>query len=190
MEKPSQSVFARATLSVVCILMQVLAFWLVLTLKWNTRVALLVLKIVMCPSTGEWAGHIPVYWKQLMWSRAVIYQTVNNSNLKLWAIFICLINDGRFFMHSLKYCLLNVTYCFCEYRQYSKLHTALGGSYILHVLMADPLLNIIGRGGIRGVLSFTGIFMFNCVLQCCVIAYVRFIVELIIVCFLINTELF
>ena len=53
MEKPSQSVFARATLSVVCILMQVLVFWLVLTLKWNTQVALLVLKIVMCPSKGE-----------------------------------------------------------------------------------------------------------------------------------------
>lgn len=53
MEKPSQCVFARAKLSVVRILMQVLTFWLVLTLKWNTRVALLVLKIVMCASKGE-----------------------------------------------------------------------------------------------------------------------------------------
>jgi hypothetical protein len=62
---------------------------------------------------------------------------------------------------------------------------------VLDVFTAGPLLNIIGRGGIRGGLSFTDIFIFNCGLQYSVIAYGRFIVELIaVVCFLTNTELF
>ena len=36
MEKPSHSMFARAMLSVVRILTQILAPWLLITLKWNT----------------------------------------------------------------------------------------------------------------------------------------------------------
>jgi hypothetical protein len=41
MDKPSQPMFARAVLSIEHILMQILRF--VRTLKWNTRVLLLVL---------------------------------------------------------------------------------------------------------------------------------------------------
>jgi hypothetical protein len=60
----------------------------------------------------------------------------------------------------------------------------------LFVLTADPL-NIVGRGGIREGLSFTGIFMFNCGHQYSVIAYGRFIIEwMAVVSFLINTKLF
>jgi len=36
MEKPSQSMFATAMLSIVRILTQILTSWLVITLKWNT----------------------------------------------------------------------------------------------------------------------------------------------------------
>jgi hypothetical protein len=45
MEKPSQSVFARAVFRVVRILTQIVTSWLVVTLIWNTRVVLLVLKV-------------------------------------------------------------------------------------------------------------------------------------------------
>jgi hypothetical protein len=61
MEKPSQSVFARAKLSVT----QVLTFWLMITLKWNTRIVLLVLKLLTFPSKGG------VSWKRSCLSRAV-----------------------------------------------------------------------------------------------------------------------
>jgi len=44
MEKPSQPMFATAMFSLVCILMQILTSWLVITLKWDTLVVLLVLK--------------------------------------------------------------------------------------------------------------------------------------------------
>jgi len=40
MEKPSQSLFARAKLSVT----QVLTFWLTITLKWNTQNVLVLFK--------------------------------------------------------------------------------------------------------------------------------------------------
>jgi len=42
-------VFGRAKLSVT----QVLMFWLVITLKWNTQVVLLVLTLLKLPSKGE-----------------------------------------------------------------------------------------------------------------------------------------
>jgi hypothetical protein len=45
MEKPSQSMFARALFHVVRILTQILTSWLVVNLIWNTRVVLLVLKV-------------------------------------------------------------------------------------------------------------------------------------------------
>jgi len=42
MEKPSQSVFAKAMLSAVRMLMQGLTSWLVMTSNWNARVVSLV----------------------------------------------------------------------------------------------------------------------------------------------------
>jgi hypothetical protein len=96
MEKPSHAVFARAKLSVVCILIHVLTSWLVITLEWNVWVVLLVLKFVLFPNKGEWAGHIPVYRKQLVWSRTVVYQTTMKCNMMFCAIFIYLVNDANF----------------------------------------------------------------------------------------------
>ena len=54
MEKPTHSLFTRAKLNVT----QILTFWLVITLKWNTQVVLLLLKLLLFPSKGEWAGII------------------------------------------------------------------------------------------------------------------------------------
>jgi hypothetical protein len=56
-------------------------------------------------------------------------------------------------------------------------------------LTADPLQSIIRRGGSKGGVSFVGVF--NCGLEYSVITYGRFAVQLIIlVCFLVYTELF
>jgi len=52
MAKTSHSVFARKILSVVLMLMLILTFWLVITLKWKTRVVSLVLKHLKFPSKG------------------------------------------------------------------------------------------------------------------------------------------
>jgi hypothetical protein len=43
MEKPSQPMFTRAVLSEVRIMMQIVMSWLVITCKWNTQFASLVL---------------------------------------------------------------------------------------------------------------------------------------------------
>jgi len=52
MAKPSHSVIARKMLSVVSLLVQNFTFWLVITLKRNTRVVSLVLKHFKFPSKG------------------------------------------------------------------------------------------------------------------------------------------
>lgn len=44
-EKPSQSMLARAMFRVVCVLTHILTSWLVVTLIWTSRVVLLVLKV-------------------------------------------------------------------------------------------------------------------------------------------------
>jgi hypothetical protein len=48
--------------------------------------------------------------KQLAQSRAVTYKMSNNCNVKLWAIFIYLMNSGDF-IHTLKCCSPHVTFC-------------------------------------------------------------------------------
>jgi len=49
MGKHSQCMFARAVLNALRILTQILKSWLMITLKWNTRVVLLVLKLLKPP---------------------------------------------------------------------------------------------------------------------------------------------
>ena len=52
MAKSSHSAFARKMLRAVCMLTQILTSWLVITLKWKTRVVSLVLKDLKFPSKG------------------------------------------------------------------------------------------------------------------------------------------
>jgi hypothetical protein len=52
MAKSSNSAFSRKVLIAVRMLMEILESWLVITLKWNTLVASLILKQLKFPSKG------------------------------------------------------------------------------------------------------------------------------------------
>jgi hypothetical protein len=82
----------------------------------------------------------------------------NNCNIKLWAIFIYLINS-RDFIHTLTCCALHVTFCVNRDNIVDCIQCKVGATYF--VLKADPLLSIIGRCGIIGDRLFPGVFMFN-----------------------------
>jgi hypothetical protein len=71
------AVFATAMLSAVRILTQIITYWLVITSKWDTQVVLPVNPLHF-QVKGERAEHFPVYRKQLMLSRAVVYRTSDN----------------------------------------------------------------------------------------------------------------
>jgi len=76
----ASAVFARAMLSSVRTLTQILRSWLMITLQRNTRVALLVLKPLCFQVKLKSAGHILTYRKQLVRSTAAVYLTSNKCN--------------------------------------------------------------------------------------------------------------
>jgi len=59
MEKPSQSMFARAVPSAICILTQILMSWLVITLNWNAQVVSLVLNALCFQVKGS---ELDTFW--------------------------------------------------------------------------------------------------------------------------------
>ena len=75
------AVFARAMLSAVRTMKQILRSWFVITLKRNTPVILLVLKPLCFQVQGQSAGLVPVYQKQLARSRTAVHKTSNKSNV-------------------------------------------------------------------------------------------------------------
>jgi hypothetical protein len=77
----ASALFARAMLSAVRILTQILRSWLVTTLQRNPRVVLLVLKPLRFQVIVKSAGHVPVYRKQLVRSRAAVGKTSEKCNV-------------------------------------------------------------------------------------------------------------
>jgi len=80
-DEKASVVSARAMLSVVRTMTQIIRSWLVITLQRNTRVVLLVLKPLCLQVKLKSAGHIPMYRKQLMRFRAAVYLTSNKCNV-------------------------------------------------------------------------------------------------------------
>jgi hypothetical protein len=86
------------------ILAQIFTSWLVITLQRTTRVVLLVLNPLCFQVKG---GELDAF--RLSKTVIAVQRCRINCNIKLWAIFICVINNGDF-IHILTCCLLHVTH--------------------------------------------------------------------------------
>ena len=104
------------------------------TLKWNTRVVLLVLNRIYFQRKGSARCTLRCI-ENSHWGPELSYTRRVKTVLLSCGILLCLINNGDF-IHILTCCLLNVTF-YVDIVQRSRMRTAYGGSSSVYLTLPD-----------------------------------------------------